>query len=304
MMTAVNDAAWGSLMMTAEIHGFVEKGNRINHGILGCWFFSKKLICGYLWFRQTWPSCWTKITMELGLSNDIHDIYPLIDVMSVKIEPSHRWVSSFKICKISRIISAPGWWQNRKWWWVAHDALFFALILHAMTCSKVTKFRDIQAWTHGNLLFCRYQIFKSKPNWLEALASFSNRNMLDHLGPVCRTRFFGIWALVSRNVQNPPAKDGRRIFLGKNAKKLSVFYCKINRASRQAAMFVRNWPQFSLTPMLETLFGGFSHCKNNAKIKKRGVKNHSQQLGTCWTCWARQKQHDAQKSTKVTHHFP
>ena len=135
-------------------------------------------------------SCWTKITMELGLSNDIHDVYPLIDVMSVKIEPSHRWVSSFKICKISRIISAPGWWQNRKWWWVAHDALFFALILHAMTCSKVTKFRDIQAWTHGNLLFCRYQIFKSKPNWLEALASFSNRNMLDHLGPVCRTRFF------------------------------------------------------------------------------------------------------------------
>lgn len=149
--------------------------------------------------------------------------------MSVKIEPSHRWVSSFKICTISRIISAPGWWQNRKWWWVAHDALFFALILHAMTCSKVTKFRDIQAWTHGNLLFCRYQIFKSKPNWLEALASFSNRNAF---GPswTCLppgTRFWGgfwLWFLEMSRTRQP--KMGEESFLAKTPRSFPFFIVK------------------------------------------------------------------------------
>ena len=90
---------------------------------------------------------------------------------------------------------------------------------------------------------------------VSALATFSNR--------------FYFWTildlfLVSRNVQNPPAKDGRRIFLGTNAKK-RIPKKNVNQPCCMAGCYVMNRPQFSLTPMFETLFGGFSHWKNHAK---------------------------------------
>ena len=130
--------------------------------------------------------------------------------------------------------------------------------------------------------------------------------LLDHLGPVCLLELVFEGDFGSGFSKCPePASQRWAKNLSWQKRQEAFRFLLWNQPCIKAGCYVRQEqaPIFIDINVWDFVWW-FQPLQKQCKNKKRGVKNHSQQLGTCWTCWARQKQHEAQKPTKVTHHFP